>query len=527
MSPAETYRINNLASLYALLRFVAPLFAGRRALADAQESRDYEVLLADVERLAVALARLGVTRGSRVALVASKSVSLVQTMLAVNACGATFIPVNPQLKPAQVEHIVRDSGASLFIASRFRLALLQGDVLGRAAPLALEELAAKAKALDATDVQRELRAATPSACDGDVGAVLYTSGSTGLPKGVVLTQRNLMSGALSIADYLGLTPDDVVLGVLPLSFDAGLSQLTTALAAGACYVPHEFINGAQLPKVCARFGITTMTAVPPLWHLVLEADWSEEGARLRRFANTGGHMNGELLARLRAAFPQARPFLMYGLTEAFRSTYLDPSQVDQRPGSIGKAVPNAEIAVVRPDGTECEAGEPGELVHRGAFVTLGYLNDDGRGKERFRPWPRRAAGVDRTELAVWSGDVVRRDQDGFLYFVGRNDEMIKTSGHRVSPTEIETVLGACPGVDGVAVVALPDERLGQRIVACVVAATDDVESHLTRHCRERLPNYLMPRHFLRFDSLQLNANGKIDRPRMRAACAERLETVSA
>ncbi|UXI66193.1 AMP-binding protein [Tahibacter amnicola] len=511
---SSTYRINNLASLYALLRFVAPLFASRAALADEQSTLRYSELLANVNQIASALRARGVGPGSRVAVIAHKSIALVETLIAVNACNAAFVPINPQLKPAQVEHILRDSNAGIVVATRYRLSSLDESRPVACQGVALEDLVAEPAAVDAPVL---------SACDGDPAAILYTSGSTGLPKGVVLTQRNLLSGAFSIADYLGLAPHDVVLGVLPLSFDAGLSQLTTAIAAGACYVPYEFMAANQLPRVCQKLGVTTITAVPPLWHLISEATWGDEALGVRRIANTGGHMAPELLSRLRQCFPAARPFLMYGLTESFRSTYLDPAQVDTRPGSIGKAVPNAQIAVVRADGTECAADEPGELVHRGAFVTLGYLNDPKRTAERFKPWPHAIPGIERQEMAVWSGDTVRRDAEGYLYFIGRTDEMIKTSGHRVSPTEIETVIGACPGVARVAVIGLPDPRLGQRIVACIVAADDTLaDSAVEAHCRARLPNYLVPRHLLRFPEFALNPNGKVDRPRLKLICEERL-----
>ena len=176
------------------------------------------------------------------------------------------------------------------------------------------------------------------------------------------------------------------------------------------------------------------------------------------------------LGKLRAIFPQAKPYLMYGLTEAFRSTYLDPAEVDRRPDSIGKAIPNAEILVVRPDGTPCDPGEEGELVHRGALVAMGYWNDPERTAERFRPAPGRDGAITTTELAVWSGDIVKADEEGFLYFVGRNDEMIKTSGYRVSPTEIEEVAYATGLVRDAVALGVEDPRLGQRIVLVVSPA---------------------------------------------------------
>lgn len=512
---SQPYRINSLVTLHHLLRFVAPLFGEKTALVDGVASCSYAGLEAEVSRMAALLAEKGVVKGDRVAIYAPKSLATVQAMIACNALGATFIPVNPQLKAAQLGYILADSGSSCLLAGRHRL-----DAL--AAELDLSAITTAALDGELLAEQGDKPTLAPvNMTDGDPAVILYTSGSTGNPKGVVLTQRNLLAGATSVADYLGVTPDDVILGILPLSFDAGLSQLTIALAAGATYVVHEYLAAAQAVKACQRHAVTLITCVPPMWFLLAEAAWPDCPS-VRAFANTGGHMPAELLARLRALFPQARPFLMYGLTEAFRSTYLDPEQAALRPGSIGKAVPNAEVIVVRPDGSECAPGEAGELVHRGGFVTLGYLNAHERSAERFKPWPRLPRGLARPEIAVWSGDIVRRDTEGYLYFLGRTDEQIKTSGHRVSPNEIEAVLHAYPGVARAAVLGIEHERLGQQVVACIAPGVDFDEAALGAHCKRLLPGFMQPRQVLLFDTLPLNANGKIDRPRLKLQAAERI-----
>jgi acyl-CoA ligase (AMP-forming) (exosortase A-associated) len=351
--------------------------------------------------------------------------------------------------------------------------------------------------------------------DADRAAILYTSGSTGRPKGVVLSHRNLIAGAKSVAGYLENTADDTLLAALPLSFDAGFSQLTTAFYAGARVVLLNYLLPRDVLKTLERERVTGLTAIPPLYIPLAQLDWPAAIAgHLRYFASTGGRMPQETLAALRARLPKTKPFLMYGLTEAFRSTYLPPEEIDRRPDSIGKAIPNAEILVLREDGTPCAPHEPGELVHRGALVSLGYWNDPEKTAERFRPLPGEP-GLTIPEWAVWSGDTVRRDEAGFLYFVGRRDEMIKTSGYRVSPGEVEEVFYAMKRVGECVAFGVDHATLGQAIQVVVTPPGDDAgldAQALLAECRQRMPAYMVPHGIdVRAGPLPRNPNGKIDR----------------
>jgi acyl-CoA synthetase (AMP-forming)/AMP-acid ligase II len=278
-----------------------------------------------------------------------------------------------------------------------------------------------------------------------------------------------------------------------------------------------------------RERVTGLTAVPPLYIQLSQLDWPAGiDGTLRYFANTGGRMPRETLQALRSRVPSARPFLMYGLTEAFRSTYLPPEEVDRRPDSIGKAIPNAEIMVLREDGSECAVDEPGELVHRGALVGLGYWNDPEKTAERYRLLPAgvggREAGLQLPEFAVFSGDNVRRDAEGFLYFIGRRDEMMKTSGYRVSPTEVEEVLYATQMIGECAAFGIDDAALGQVIQVIVTppdgAAGVDVPALLAA-CKQRMPAYMVP-HGVRVAAgpLPRNPNGKIDRKALKEAWSD-------
>lgn len=499
------------------------------ALTHRETTVSYGELWRDAAGFGGALAELGLERGERVAIYLEKRIETVVSILGASAAGAVFVPINPVLRPAQVEHILADSGARVLVTSASRLELLR-ERLGSCP--ALEH----AIVLDAEPGAAEHGGPSvhaweglgdgplpPEGIDADMAAILYTSGSTGKPKGVVLSHRNLIAGAESVAGYLGNDRSDRILAVLPLSFDAGFSQLSTGFLARAQVVLHEYLLPGDVVSLCAQHRITGLTCVPPLWVQLAEQEWLDEASQsMRYFASTGGRMPRATLEKLRAIFPAARPFLMYGLTEAFRSTYLNPDEVDRRPDSIGKAIPNAEIVVVREDGTRCEPGEEGELVHRGALVAMGYWNDPERTVERFRPAPGRAGGIPTEELAVWSGDVVVRDEEGFLYFVGRRDEMIKTSGYRVSPTEIEEVAYGTGLVRDAVAFGVDDARLGQRIVLAVSPSDEQgfEDDALLNRLGEELPPYMVPQQVHVRAELPRSPNGKLDRKLLREELGE-------
>jgi acyl-CoA ligase (AMP-forming) (exosortase A-associated) len=448
----------------------------------------------------------------------------VVSVFGTSAAGGAFVPINPLLKPQQVAYILDDCDVRVLVTSAERYDRLR-DQLPHCPSVetvvVLGDATAGHDAGHRVIAWDDLPAGAPrsaTAIDIDIAAIFYTSGSTGMPKGVVLSHRNLLVGGASVSQYLGNDADDVILAALPLSFDAGFSQLTTGFTVGAHVVLHNYLLPADVVRLCAKHQVTGLTCVPPLWLQLIDQEWPEEASSsLRYFANTGGRMPRSTLDRLRAIFPQAAPFLMYGLTEAYRSTYLDPAEVDRRPDSIGKAIPNAEILVVREDGSLCDPGEHGELVHRGALVAMGYWNDPERTAERFRPAPGRDAAICTGETSVWSGDIVVRDEEGFLYFVGRRDEMIKTSGYRVSPAEIEEVVYGTGMVGDAVALGVDDERLGQHILLAVSPANGselDGEALLAQ-LRKVLPLYMVPKHVVVRPSLPRSPNGKFDRNLLR------------
>lgn len=482
----------------------------------------YRVLAQLVGLAARALPAQGLARGERVAVFLEKREEAVVAMFGAAAAGVVFVPVNPLLKPEQVAYILADCNARMLITSGQRHAQLAG-ALARCPELHSVALVDAGDALASDGAQRLLRwtdfldsgalAQAHRSIDTDMAAILYTSGSTGMPKGVVLSHRNLVAGAQSVASYLENVAADRLLCVLPFSFDYGLSQLTTAFDSGACAVLMNYLLPRDIIDAVEREQISGLAAVPPLWMQLAQLSWPP-ACSLRYLSNSGGTLPRQTVAALRDALPQTKIYLMYGLTEAFRSTYLAPEQVAERPDSIGKAIPNAEVLVLRADGSPCAAGEPGELVHRGALVAQGYWNDVERTAERFKPLPGRAAGLPLAELAVWSGDTVRSDEDGYLYFVGRSDDMIKTSGYRVSPGEVEQVAYASGLVAEAAAIGIPHPRLGQAIV--LLAKPNEGQpldsAQLLAACQAALPNYMVPAWIeVRQEALPRNPNGKIDR----------------
>ena len=481
---------------------------GDPALVLRGEALNYEYLRTRVGQLASWLQGQVAQPGARVASWMAKGELTCLLPLAAARAGLVHVPINPLLKRAQVAHILADSGSALLIANRARLDSLQPDDV----PLSCQ-LIEEGAALDASRGPEQM---PPSAAEtGALAAILYTSGSTGRPKGVMLSHTNLWLGAVSVAHYLGLERDDVVLGVLPLSFDYGQNQLLSAWYAGASVVPLDYLTPRDVTKACARYGVTTLAAVPPLWVQLIEQDWPADAVTpMRRLTNSGGALTVDVVRSLRALFPQARLFPMYGLTEAFRSTFLDPALVDTHPTSMGKAIPFAEILVVDDHGGIASSGEEGELVHCGPLVAQGYWQDAERTAERFRRAPDASK---HGGIAVWSGDRVKRDADGLLYFVGRRDAMIKSAGNRISPQEIEEAALATGLVSEAAAVGVKDERLGQAVLLVVRGGGDD--EALKAALKRDLPNFMQPHEIRWVERMPLNPNGKIDRAALQAELA--------
>lgn len=515
--------------LHELVDIAASRWPERPALRFRQRELTYAEVATRSTDLAAGLAALGVRRGDRVVVYLQNRPEAVKLALACSRLGAIYVPANPMLRARQVRHILQDSGARVLVGSHAVLAAMP-EILEVAASLQLvvcDWLGQRPIVDSARSYEQVARGGAPvprsGTIDRDPAAILYTSGSTGRPKGVVVSHRNLVAGATIVSGYLGNVAEDRLLAALPLSFDYGFSQVSTAFTVGACAVLTNFSTATALIQEVAAEKITGLAGVPTMWAHIADIEWpAGVSEHLRYVTNSGGAMPAAALRMLQARLPGAQVFCMYGLTEAFRSTYLHPSQLAKRPGSIGKAIPNQEILVVRPDGSRCAPGETGELVHRGSLVALGYWNDAELTRHRFRPIPAAIPGQ-YEEFAVWSGDLVRSDEEGYLYFVCRADQQIKTSGYRVSPTEVEEVVLEVPGVLEAVAIGIPDSLLGNRIAVVVVPRggdSRDIREEVRQHCRMHLPLYMVPAHIQQVDALPRNVNGKPDRATIAAAAGE-------
>lgn len=505
----------------------------REALVDDEERISYSVAAARACSLGNALSELGVRRGDRVAVQLRPGVQLATSLLAIGFADAAFVPIHHGLFPEQVAHILRDSGASAFVCEQEYLDSIDGHLQD------LEELRVAIVAqsgLPGSDAPRPVSGVAVHglaelmrqggqgyACSNigkDLAAILYTSGSTGRPKGVMLSHHNLIAGAEIVAEYLSIDQSDRILAALPFSFDAGLNQLTTAVLKGATTVTLNFRFGREVVRKLVDERISGLAGVPSLWNL-LSRNSSGLGKHalpaLRYITNTGGAMPQNVLAELRQKLPQTEVFLMYGLTEAFRSTYLPPEQLDLRPTSMGKAIPNTEILVVNEAGGLCGPDEVGELVHHGPTVSMGYWRHPELTQRVLRPHPVRHAGGNATGPVCYSGDLVRMDDEGYLYFVGRRDNQIKSSGFRISPTEVEDVICNLPNVSQSAVVGAPDDVLGQHLVAFVIPREgSELEVHeVTGHCAAMLPRHMVPKRVELVSELPATSSGKVDYPALR------------
>ncbi|HOT96875.1 MAG TPA: AMP-binding protein [bacterium] len=470
------------------------------------------------DRLARALICHGVQRGDRVLLYMDNSAETCIAIFAVLLAGGVFVCLNPSTKYEKLIYVLNDCGARVLItqaARRLDLAQVRSDAKALQAVFLDQPDAGEGSTAHLAEllVRPAMKATLPRIIDIDLAALIYTSGSTGNPKGVMMTHLNMHSAVTSITTYLQNTAEDIVLCALPLSFDYGLYQLLMVLSFGGTLIlEKDFVYPNLIIQRLLEEKVTGFPGVPTLFALLLNAKVLEKYRfpHLRYISNTAAALPTTLISRLREALPAVTLFSMYGLTECKRVAYLPPEELDRRPNSVGKAMPNCETYIVDENGRPVKPGQPGELVVRGANVMQGYWNLPEETSRALRP------GLHPYERMLYSGDIFRQDEEGFLYFIGRKDDIIKCRGEKVSPREVENVLYQFEGVAEAAVLGRPDPVLGEAIVA-VVKLSDrrPVEaSEIARHCAGRLESFCVPQEILFIEEMPKSGNGKIDKKRI-------------
>jgi acyl-CoA ligase (AMP-forming) (exosortase A-associated) len=513
--------------IWHLLRESVNRTPEKEALVHAEERLSYKQVARCADGLASGLRSSGLNRGDRVGIYLEASIPQVISIFGISRAEAVYVPINSLLHAEQVMHIARDCGMKALITTAAKLDSL-AEVLPQIPSLEFVVVVGPGEVVAQLPVHRYeefCRRDLPanwreSSIEKDLTAILYTSGSTGKPKGVMLSHANVVAGSRIVSTYLGITEAERILAVLPFSFDAGMNQLMTAFEKGATCVLINFVFAREIVQVLLKERITGLAGVPTLWSLLAQPNSTlskQLMTQLRYITNTGGAMPQAVLKVLREVLPTTKIFLMYGLTEAFRSTYLPPEELDRRPTSMGKAIPDTEILVLNDKGELCKPGEPGELVHRGPTVSLGYWNRPEDTARALRLNPLLPPELGDCEKVCYSGDLVKMDEDGFLYFIGRRDTMIKSSGVRISPTEVEEVLFQSGKLRGAAVIGIPDEMLGQTIKAFVVPRDGNAldTDALLSYCAEKMPRYMVPKAFEVMSELPKTSSGKVDYPALR------------
>ncbi|HEX5121650.1 MAG TPA: class I adenylate-forming enzyme family protein [Rhodanobacteraceae bacterium] len=496
-------------------RAAEPAFANKAAVVVEGKPYTYAELRDAVVRLASALRAHGVERGDRVAIYMDNTWPCVVSLYATLAAGGVFLIVNPQTKSDKLEFILDDSGAKVLLTDG-HLAHEFVPVLAKNAKL--EAVIASGTLPEGRDIiafDDALRdGATTLAPSGtiplDLAALIYTSGSTGNPKGVMQTHQSMVFAGGSLIEYIRLSSSDVILVMLPLAFDYGLYQLLMAIRLGATLViERSFTYPAQVFQRMEQFGVTVFPGVPTVYALVLAAHTRTPLSfpNVTRVTNTAAALPDDFVTRLHEVFPNALIYKMYGLTECKRVSYLEPELADSKPGSVGKAIPGTEIYLLNPDGTPTPRGETGILYVRGPHVMLGYWNRPDLTDHMLKP------GKYPGERVLCTQDHFRMDADGFLYFVGRTDDIIKTRGEKVSPAEVENAMHGIDGIREVAVIGVPDEVLGQSIRAYVVLKPGATltDKQLRVLSAQRLENFMVPKDIVIVDDLPKTTTGKVSK----------------
>ena len=502
-----------------LLYHNLPSRAGKTALVQGDRQVTYAELAADVECTAAKLLSLGLRKGDRVCLHMPKSIAEIVSTLAISLAGGVVVNVNASAKSRMLRHVLTHSGARFMVTAKRAASALRDETFPETLSCIVTEEGLDRELPVRSVSWTEIKSSTgalPRLVDQDNCAIIYTSGSTGLPKGVLLKHHLVTQSARAAVTHLQNSGDDRALGVLPLSFDFGLSQLTTMLLVGGTLVLPRAALAAELIRTIRDYDVNAIAMVPTMWIPTARLLAKEEVTldAVRYVANSGGALPSDVQKAWPKLFPNARLYLMYGMTEGFRSSYLPPGDYQRKMGSIGLPLPNVELFVVDPEKGLCGPNEHGELIHRGGLISSGYYRDADATAQKIRPCEALSHLIGN-EAVLYSGDTVYKDGDGYLWFVARTSSFIKCSDFRVSPTEVEDIVFSSGLVSDVVAYGVPDEDLGQVVhIAASPAERGALDcDRLLAHCKREMPAYMVPRKVNVWEGrMPLTPNGKIDRP---------------
>ncbi len=510
------------------LRGSARHFPAKTALVAGGRRLTFAELDGESSDLAALLAARGIVRGDRVVVFMDNCWEAVVAIFAVLKAGAVFCPINPSTKADKLAYVIENCRASGVVTQARLLPVLE-DAREKASSVKLVVVAGANARPDIANVAlleeargTADRSVVAGGIDLDLAMLVYTSGSTGFPKGVMMTHQNVVAAATSITTYLENTPNDIVLNVLPISFDYGLYQILMAVKIGYTLILEKSFAFPQ--AIFARMmaeRVTGLPLVPTMAALILQMKDLKAGAfpHLRYITNTAAALPAAHIRRLQELLPGTTVYSMYGLTECKRCTWLPPAELGRRTTSVGIAIPGTEAYLVDDDGNRLPFGETGELVIRGAHVMKGYWENQQATDKALRPGPF------PWEKVLYTGDLFRTDDEGFLYFVSRKDDIIKSRGEKVSPVEVENALYAIPGIKEAAAIGVPDPILGMAIKAVVVQEAGGALTarDIIRHCASTLEDYMVPKHVEFRDALPKTESGKISRRDVAAQFLEAAE----
>jgi len=489
------------------------------AIIDRYKSYTYDEIYLKVEKLASWMYKRGVRKGDRVGIYLYKSIEEIVAMFAASRIGAVFVNINYQWTVKQFDYVVSDCQIKFAVIDERRCK----EILETNIPEYLQTILVKGKApkedrFFSWESLPPLLLPEKFACiDLDLAAILYTSGSTGRPKGVMLSSLNIIQGARSVAKYLNNNSTDRVISVLPFSFDYGLSQLTTMFLVGGSVLLQPIQMPSEIIRSIKEYNVTGFASVPPTWISIVRylQETKANLPSLRYITNSGGKIPKNILKAMQNVFPEVAIYLMYGLTESFRSTYLPPEMFEKKMGSIGRSIPNAETFIINNNGDGiCGPGEEGELVHRGVLVSKGYWGKEDATNEKIKVCPA-LKKIIGDEKVVYSGDIIKIDEDGYYWFVSRIDSLIKCTGFRISPQEVEEIVLMLENILEAVAFGEEDEAFGQ-IVHVVLSTIDDTDldkEKILKHCKKNMPHYMIPKVIHQFNGkMPKTASGKIDVP---------------